>query len=157
MGRGVGAKVGAVVAVVFAGNAVKQTWEVQEGANLEQAGVSALRQFESYELEALLAAMDAGQRLQEIVKDGRSLEKYPATSPILALQTILDNIRERNQLGNSSFSRIGNYFVSAVSPIFSRNGERFVTTSLDGITRVWDLSGKQLAELKGLRGFGQKC
>ncbi|MGI2902993.1 AAA-like domain-containing protein [Tolypothrix sp. VBCCA 56010] len=138
--------VGAVVAGVVAGNAVKQAWEAQEGIRLEQAGVSALRQFESYELEALLAAMDAGQRLQEIVKDGRPLEKYPATSPILALQTILDNIRERNQLG-------GNYFVSAVSPSFSRNGERFVTTSFDAITHVWDLSGKQLAEFKGLRGL----
>ncbi|OUL21915.1 hypothetical protein BV378_25785, partial [Nostoc sp. RF31YmG] len=89
--------VAAIIAGIFASNAIQQSWEAQEGTKLEQKGVAALRQFESQELEALLTAMDAGQRLQELVKDGRPPEKYPAASPILALQTILNNIHERNR------------------------------------------------------------
>jgi multidrug efflux pump subunit AcrA (membrane-fusion protein) len=67
--------------------------EAQKGTELERAGTNALKQFEFQSIEALLAAMQAGQGLKALVKDGRPLEKYPATSPLLALQTILDNIR----------------------------------------------------------------
>jgi WD40 repeat protein len=128
--------IGAVVAGIFAGNAIIQAREAQEGANLELAGVSALQQFESQEIEALLSAMDAGQRLQELVKDGRPLEKYPTTSPIRALQTILDNIHEQTQLS-------WHQDVNNVS--FSPDGRLIVTASNDKTARVWDLSGNQIA------------
>ncbi|MEI2578635.1 AAA-like domain-containing protein, partial [Scytonema sp. PRP1] len=79
--------------------ALTETKVAQEATELERAGVAALDQFEKQhqEIEGLLAAMDAGQRLKQLVKDGRPLEKYPAASPILALQTIADNIHERAQ------------------------------------------------------------
>jgi vacuolar-type H+-ATPase subunit H len=66
--------------------------EAKEGTRLEREGVIALRRFEAgEEIEALLLAMQAGQALQALIKDGRPLQNYPATSPLLALQVILDN------------------------------------------------------------------
>ncbi|MBD2194249.1 MULTISPECIES: AAA-like domain-containing protein [Calothrix] len=135
--------VGAIIAGIFAASAIKQAQEAQEGTKLEQTGVSALNQFEkqNQELDALVAAMDGGQRLQELVKDGRPLDLYPASSPILALQTIVDNIRERVQLKGHQGS------VNSAS--FSPDGQRIVTASDDKIAKVWDSNGKLLADLKG--------
>jgi WD40 repeat protein len=173
--------VGAIIAGIFAGNATKLAQEAQEGTKVEQAGVAALRQFEYQELEALLAAMDAGQRLKELVNDGRPLEKYPASSPVLALQTILDNIRERATLKGeriASISPDGQRIVTAPwdnntakiwdtsgkllvtlkgheglvrSASFSPDGQRIVTTSDDYTAKIWDTSGKLLANFKGVR------
>ncbi len=134
----------AIIAGVLASHATKLAWEAQEGTKLEQAGVSALQQFEFQQIEALLSAMDAGQRLKELVKDGRSLEKYPAVSPIFALQTILDKIPERIQLSGHQ-----GYVYSAS---FSPDGQRILTASWDNTARVWDLSGKQIAVLSGDQG-----
>ncbi|BAY22777.1 WD-40 repeat protein [Calothrix sp. NIES-2100] len=121
-------------------DAKEQAQEAQEGIKLEQAGVTALERFQSFpseRLETLVSAMETGQRLKELVKDGRRLEKYPATKPILALQTILDNIWERNQLQGHQ------------SRVYSADGKLIVTASDDKTARVWDITGKLLADLKG--------
>ncbi|MBD2501702.1 WD40 domain-containing protein [Anabaena azotica] len=115
--------------------------EAQEGTRLEQEGVSALRQFEFTQLESLISAMHSGKALQALVKDGRPLVKYPATSPLLALQTILDNIQERNQFqGHQGWIR-------TVS--FSPDGQYILTASDDCTARLWNLKGKQLVKLQG--------
>jgi WD40 repeat protein len=121
--------------------------ETQEGTRLERAGVTALRVFEprDREIEALLLAMQAGQALQKLVQDGRSLSEFPATSPLLALQVILDHIRERNQFSGHQG------FVWSVS--FSPDGKSIATGSSDNTARLWDLSGNQLAEFKGHRDW----
>ncbi|MEI2582747.1 eIF2A-related protein [Scytonema sp. PRP1] len=130
--------IGATIA--FA-SATHQLREAQEATRLEQAGVAALQQFETKQIESLVTAVDAGQKLKELVKDGRSLEKYPATSPVLALQTILDNIREVKQ------------FVAHKDVItsvnWSHDGKFLVTASADKTARIWNFSGKLMAELKG--------
>ncbi len=130
--------IGAAIAFISATN---QLQEAQEGTRLEQAGVTALQQFETKQIESLVTAMDAGQRLKELAKDGRSLEKYPATSPILALQTIVDNIREVQQ------------FVAHQDDIttvnWSQDGKYIITASNDKTARIWNLSGKLITELKG--------
>ncbi len=120
--------------------------EAKEGTQLEWAGVRALQLFEAggREIEALLAAMQAGLALHNQVRDGRSLLNYPASSPLLTLQVILDNIRERNRfLGHKSG-------VNSVS--FSPNGEYVATASSDRTARLWNLSGKQIARFKGHQG-----
>ncbi|NMG22902.1 AAA-like domain-containing protein, partial [Brasilonema bromeliae] len=127
--------IGAVIAGIFATNAFKQAQEAQEGTQLERAGAAALDQFEKQhqEIEALLVAMDAGQKLKQLVKNGRPLEKYPAASPILTLQTIVDNIHERAQLkGHQS---------TVTSAGFSPDGQRIVTASDDGTAKVWRVGG----------------
>ncbi|MFW9263315.1 eIF2A-related protein [Nostoc sp. CALU 546] len=133
--------IGAAIAFVGATISTNQLREVQEGIRLEQAGVAALKQFETKQIESLVTAMDAGQRLKKIVKDGRYLEKYPASSPILALQIILDKIHEIKQ------------FVAHKDEIttvnWSHDGKYIVTASNDKTARIWNLSGKLIAELKG--------
>ncbi|MGK7875984.1 MAG: hypothetical protein AB4426_22610 [Xenococcaceae cyanobacterium] len=118
--------------------------EALSGTKLERRGRNALWQFEFLEfqkLEALLSAMHAGRDLQKLVKDGRPLPDYPAASPILALQTILDKIQERNQLqGHQDWVN---------SAQFSPDGQRLVTASFDQTARLWDAEGKELAVLQG--------
>ncbi|MBE9001854.1 AAA-like domain-containing protein [Nostoc sp. LEGE 12447] len=122
----------------------KSLAEAQEAKRIEMEGNRAISKFEFQEIQALLSAMQAGQDLQTLVKDKRSLEKYPTTSPILALQTILYNIREHTQLkGHRGAVRTAS---------FSPNGQRIITASTDKTAKVWDLSGKVLVELRGHRG-----
>jgi hypothetical protein len=137
--------VGAIVAAIGARQAIQARVEAQEGTILEREGVNALGQFEFEQLEALLSAMRAGQDLQELVKDKRPIEQYPAASPILALQTILDNIQEQ--------TRLEGHQDSVESARFSPDGQRLVTTSFDNTARVWDTSGKLITELKGHQGY----
>ncbi|MEY3222805.1 MAG: hypothetical protein RLZZ203_1661, partial [Cyanobacteriota bacterium] len=132
------------IAAVLATQASRLSREAQTGSRLEREGITAWQQFEKYEIEPLLAAMNAGEELQKLVKDGRPLENYPAASPQLALQTILANIHEKNQLKGHTGT------VNNAS--FSPDGKTIVTASWDNTARVWDLSGKQLAELKGHTG-----
>ncbi|MBD2604016.1 AAA-like domain-containing protein [Scytonema hofmannii FACHB-248] len=145
--------VGAVIAATVALNKLQQA---AEGTRIEREGSNALQQFyyektealpsaPSYyeKTEALRSAMRAGQDLQKLVKDNRSLEEYPAASPLLALRTILDNTQKRNQLtGHQSL-------VNSAS--FSPDGKRIVTASWDKTAKVWDwdISGKLIATLTG--------
>ncbi|MEH2085927.1 AAA-like domain-containing protein [Nostoc sp.] len=135
--------IGAIIAGIFASNGIKQAQEAQEGTRLERTANIALGQFEKQhqEIDALLVAMDAGQRLKELVTDGRSLEKYPAVRPILALQTIIDNIQERAQFKGHQGT--------LHSATFSPDGQRIVTASDDKTAKVWDAKGNLLADLKG--------
>jgi WD40 repeat protein len=66
-------------------------------AVLEQMAADALKQFERNEIEALRSALQAGQQLQEILAENAILPNYPTLKPLLALQTILDQIRQQNQ------------------------------------------------------------
>ncbi|WP_174764019.1 hypothetical protein, partial [Anabaena sp. UHCC 0253] len=101
--------------------------EALQGTNLERAGVNSLRQFEYEALPSLVSAIKNGKELKNIVKDGRPLEKYPAISPIYALNTIVDNIKERNQLqGHQGL-------VYSVS--FSPDGKTIATASDDNTAR----------------------
>jgi WD40 repeat protein/tetratricopeptide (TPR) repeat protein len=117
--------------------------EAQTGTKLERQSVAAIKQFEYQSIEALMTAMEVGQELKKWVKDGHPLEEYPATSPMLALQTILDNIRERNQLQHQGY-------VMAVA--FSLDGKQILTGSRDKTARLWDNQGNLIQELTGHQG-----
>ena len=131
------------IATVFgwmANQASQKQQKAQTSTKLEQAGVSALQQAEVGQLDALLAAMKAGQGLQTLVQGSRSLQDYPAISPLFALQQILADIREQNQLAHPD----------AVTSIrFSPNGQQLATASWDGNARLWNLQGKPLVVFKG--------
>ncbi len=134
--------VGATITGVLANNAFQKQREAQAATRIEQQGTSALRQFESgQQLDALLSAMEAGQELNAMVKGDQPLTNYPATSPMLALQTTLDNIHEHNQLKGQQQQ------LSDVQ--FSPDGKLLATAGGDCIIRLWNLKGQLLAVLKG--------
>lgn len=130
--------IGAAIAFISATN---QLQEAQEGTRLEQAGVTALRQFETKQIESLVIATDTGQKLKKLVQDKLSLEKYSATSPLLALQTIVDNIREVQQFAAHQDD--------TTTVNWSQNGKYIITASNDKTARIWNLSGELIVELKG--------
>ncbi|NET57790.1 MAG: hypothetical protein F6K47_17010, partial [Symploca sp. SIO2E6] len=119
--------------------------EARMSMKLEQAGVSALRQFASGEIEALLSAMKAGQELKELMGEPEPpLAKYPAISPVWVLQTILDDIHERNQIDTHQEK------VNSVS--ISPDGKYLATAGKDGTTSLWNLSGQPLAQFNHHQG-----
>src|SRR4028119_390613 len=110
----------------------------QKGTQLEQAGNSARRQFRAGELESLLSAMQSGQALKLIVKDGEHLQEYPTISPLSTLQYILDNIYELNHFNSKQ---------GAIKSVdFNRDGQQIATGGVDGTVQLWNLSGKPLAK-----------
>jgi WD40 repeat protein len=64
---------------------------------LEKMAADALKQFERNEIEALISALQAGQQLQSMLTENGRLPNYPTLKPLLALQIILDQIRQHNQ------------------------------------------------------------
>jgi WD40 repeat protein len=134
--------VGAAIAGVSAGYALHKQREALAAARSERQGTSALRQFESgQQLDALLSAMEAGRELNAMVKGDRLPTSYPATSPLIALQTILDNVREHNQL------KVDSDQVDDLQ--FSPDGELIATSRGDSTFQLWNLQGQQIAFLKG--------
>jgi WD40 repeat protein len=134
--------VGAVIAGVMAGNALHRQREAQIVTKLERQGVNALRQFESEQIESLVSAMGIGQELKTLVKDGRPLAEYPTVSPMLALQKILDNIREKNQIP------INQFYSTDIS--FSSDGRLLIFTQDEkGMGKLSNLEGEELATFKG--------
>ncbi|WP_414563460.1 MULTISPECIES: eIF2A-related protein [unclassified Anabaena] len=130
--------IAATIAFISANN---QLQKVQIGGRLEQAGVAALKQFETKQIESLVSALDVGQNLKAIVKNQNSLDKYPATKPLLALQTIVDNIREvQHFVAHQDYIATVNW---------SHDGKYIITASHDKTARIWDLSGKLITEIKG--------
>ena len=77
-------------------------------------------------------------------KEGRSIEAYPAASPLLAMQTGLDRIRETVMKGHQEL---------VLSVSYSPDGKTLATSGSDGTARIWDTSGKELAQLKGHQGL----
>ncbi len=112
----------------------------QIAARALQLADRALALFAEQEIKALLLAMKAGQALYSLVQDNCSLENYPTVRPVLALKTILDQIRERNEF------KAHQYGVNHIS--FSSDGQNLVTAGLDGTVLLWNQLGQQIAQLE---------
>ena len=110
------------------------------GIRLERQSLITLKQFESQQIDGLLLALKAGKELQQLLKEDTPLMDYPSISPLLALQTILGQIYERNR-----FQQRASITDLHISP----NDQLILTASSDGNARIWDRFGKKLATLKG--------
>ncbi|MEZ2319975.1 MAG: hypothetical protein ACBR15_13345 [Microcoleus sp.] len=126
-----------------------QQQEAQKGTQLEQAGVNSLFQFKSGELSSLVSAMQSTQDLQKLIGNRNNPKDYPAVSPVLALQKILDDIHEQN------YFEAGQGEVK--SAVFLPDGKGFITAgegkeNKEDTLQMWNLAGKKEASLKGHEG-----
>jgi WD40 repeat protein len=139
--------VGATIAGVMANGALQNLEVAKIATRLEREGVSNLQEFELRELPALVSAMTSAQALHRLVGDRRPVTDYPTTSPLLALQTILDSIREQNHFS------IGNRVNPLDQPQFSPDGQQFVIALFDdktqslGRVELWNTQGQRIAQL----------
>ena len=117
--------------------------EVREILKIEKAGRRALNLFQSdgKQIEALRAAIKAGEDLKKWIPDNPPLSEYPVTNPLLVLQMILAKIRERCQFVGHNDS------VTSVS--FSPTGDAIATASSDNTAKLWDLQGNCLVTFTG--------
>ncbi|NES03339.1 MAG: PDZ domain-containing protein, partial [Okeania sp. SIO2F4] len=143
---------GLVMVSLFAVGAVWQ-WQRAERQSLinevDSLSNLALNQFQSGEggISALMTAMDAGQKLKQLVKDDEKLENYPTTRPLLALQTITSNIREKNQFQTENLG----VTEGIRQAFFTPDGKHIVSSSITaggGYSRViiWNLTGEKVTE-----------
>ncbi|MBI4784098.1 MAG: AAA-like domain-containing protein [Oscillatoriophycideae cyanobacterium NC_groundwater_1537_Pr4_S-0.65um_50_18] len=105
---------------------------------LEQQSALASRQFASgLEIEALLLAMQSVQELQSLVEEDTLVQNYPAVSPLSDLQSILENIRQRNEV---SFSE------QSLNISISSNHQFLAIAGMNGDVTLYKLFGQKLIE-----------
>ena len=126
-----------VTAIFAAVTGINAREQIKTAKRLEQQGISIRRQIEDNDYygtsgeggEILYSAMETGQELYNIVKDGRPLDEYPAISPLYALQQSLSKFREQAVLKGHQNE------VNSVT--FSPDGQKLATASRYGTARIW--------------------
>ena len=132
---------GSIIAIGLAGIASQKQIEARTGTELQRTADSAERQFSFEEINGLLSAMQAGQNLKKMVKKEDVLRDYPATSPLLSLQQILNQIQEKNNLQGHKEG------VTGVA--FSPDSQKVITVSNDKTAKLWTIQGKLLTTFIG--------
>ncbi|MEM9809002.1 MAG: AAA-like domain-containing protein, partial [Cyanobacteria bacterium P01_D01_bin.56] len=115
---------------------------------LERAGTSALKQHEFRPVDALFNAIKSAQQLQNIVINSRfqNVTEYPTTTPIVALQVILDSIAWQPPDIYDIHQGVQNY---GKKPVFSPNGQMVAIPPENDSVQVLDLDSRNVVLLKG--------
>ncbi|MEG3896216.1 MULTISPECIES: AAA-like domain-containing protein [unclassified Microcoleus] len=151
-----------VGAIGFSTLAYQRFKLAQASIEIEQNGSDALllavsQKTENSEAlsEALLRAIASGKKLKALVENKPKLEQYPATRPLLALQVILDKISEKQPIQASSVpprKMTWQAHTGAVTSVnFSPERQILATAGIDDRVRIWNFSGKKIAEWKALQ------
>lgn len=132
--------VGAVAVITWASTtlqkAQKDLKEIQTVTRFEKDNTNIWEKFKISELDALVSAIKAGQKLKAMVGDSLHLEEYPTTTPVLSLQQLLDQITEKNIIedNNVGFRKVA----------FSPDGKLILTVGYDEKVRLWNFQGQQI-------------
>ena len=129
----------------------------QSSREIEQTGTDALllAMFKNADneqalLEALPQAISAGKKLQDLVDNETPLGEYPATRPLLALQTILDKLEEEPQFNNSLQQQriitLTGHQDAVTSIDFSPDGQVLASAGVGDRLIIWSLSGEKILE-----------
>jgi WD40 repeat protein len=111
---------------------------------IDQLAYSGLEQFKSNPIEGLKTAIQAGEKLKELVGDDRALEDYPTIKPILGLNKILFQLN--SETSSNIFLKISAHKTTIWGISFSGNSKQIITAGEDGIIRLWNLSGELITE-----------
>lgn len=123
--------------------------KAQEVTAIERDARQALQQAEFKQLEALLLALKTARKMQDWGERSDS-SNFPTLTPLLALQQILEDMREQNQIRGHQRG------ITRVR--FTPDGQRLITASQDQEVRLWDLEGNLLAKMVGHRsGVTDAC
>ncbi|UAJ74094.1 hypothetical protein IQE94_07550 [Synechocystis sp. PCC 7339] len=117
------------------------------GINLEKQCQFILKQFVSYPLEALLAAVKTGQELQKLVTAETALVQYPSLAPWLSLHSILARINECNRCQHD-----GPVTGLRISPPMDNTPPLLLTATSNGIAYLWSFHGELINILRGHQG-----
>ena len=109
--------------------------------NLADDAEKAWQNFDFSQIQALKAAIKAGESLQEIIDKEPDWLKYPRTIPIIGtLRSILENIREKREFKRPNSPIYG----ASISP----DGKLLATASFDGTVYLWGLEPSQEEPIK---------
>lgn len=113
-------------------------------ARLEIDGAGVVRQFDAGngELDALRSAISVGEKLQVLVQRDQGVAQYPAVTPLLALNRVVFEIRERYRLDTHQ-SKLRSIALSPSGQIAVLEGDGNVTG--DTSVWLWTADGKLLA------------
>ncbi|MDJ1172791.1 eIF2A-related protein [Roseofilum capinflatum] len=136
----------ALVIVTVSGIVAVWQWQRAEWqrdiAETENLANAALDQFESGEsqLDALMTAIESGERLKELVKHTSDLASYPTTLPFLALQKITSEIRNKNKF-------VRNDVFDTDYTFFTPDSQHIISAShVYGKVTIWNEAGQIIAE-----------
>lgn len=115
-----------------------QSQQLINALKLERHCSVILKQFETHPLDSLIAALHCAQPLYQ--SPTQTWEDYESLAPIYTLQFILSQIYERNRLQHR---------LAVTHLALSPDGDFAVTGAADHNLRLWTLTGKKMATLRG--------
>lgn len=121
----------------------------REGSRLERAGNNLLQQLDTspnpQNIRLLMRAVELGQELNTLSQQQQlSLARYPATSPVMSLQNILNLLatETRNRSSRATpWQPLSNQQGLLTSISFSANGDYLATGDAAGNVRILKLNG----------------
>jgi hypothetical protein len=153
-------------------------------AEARSLGLAALRDFDSgRHIQALFEAVEGGRKLQTLAPAGATLDEYPTAAPLLALNRVLQGVRERNRrehvedsmrlqgtptstdtsrcglpegVSDSSLATFMGHRGRILAKGCTPDGRFLVTTATDGTVRIAELSGSRGSQIAA-RGLSRSA
>ncbi|MBN3945142.1 MAG: AAA-like domain-containing protein [Nostoc sp. NMS7] len=119
--------------------ASQQRQQAEQATKLEQAALTALREFENAQIESLSLAMNVGKGLKNMVGNSNNFQEYPTVTPLLALQTILNDKRFRQ----SNEYNPGQEGINSLRWFRFNNNTQIATAGQDGTVQLTPINSNK--------------